>query len=686
MNRPLEMPLISVDLAREADFWIGALKVQPSCRQVGANGQQETVQPRVMQVLVALSRVNGAVLSRDNLVETCWNGLSVGDDAINRCIAKVRQIASLGGGQHFEIETIPRVGYRLAPIASPVTEPPSAGTAENPGRTAVGDDAATLQPRGIGLDRSPTPIRTRINRSLVLAGLAVLLVALIGVGFAWILRPQSQQASLARREPLIAVLPFRNLNTGAASQYFSDGITQEIVDALLQVTDIRVAAPASSFALRNVGAAHTAKALAATHLLGGSVERHGSDLRVVAQLTDMDGNRVVWSRIYRTTVAQTPSLQHHIAVQVANALDMRLSRQSLKEAVHIDPVAYDHYLRGRDLFRQRRSPSMAAEELETAVHLAPAFARAWSTLAAVRYLETAWDLETGQNSTPMLNEARSAANRALVLDPNNGEAFGVLAVISQGNWLAVDHLFERGLRAEPNNTQLLNWHHTFLGSVGRQREAGDEIERAYEMDRLNPAIVYNTVTSLAERGAFERARQILEVGSEYCSPEVAFELRAQYLLATRDWRGLARHLNVLPPSLSQEFVPLYRLAAETSLALDHNNTSEIARLRTRWRAIRSGDRIYGVTFLTLFGDTKGALGIIETAFAPSKQGNIIAITESSALFLTNLPALRRDPAARVLMAKWGLFDYWRASNHWPDFCDEPGLPFDCKAEAYRLKT
>jgi TolB-like protein/DNA-binding winged helix-turn-helix (wHTH) protein len=679
MNRPLDLPLISVDLAREADFWIGSLKVQPSCRQVGANGHQETIQPRVMQVLVALARVKGAVLSRDNLVETCWDGLSVGDDAINRCIAKVRQIADLGGGQHFAIETIARVGYRLAPIALPVSAPPSAQIAEVPDTTAVGD-AATLQPRRIGSDRSPSPTRTLINRGIVLVALAVLIVALVGVVFAWVSNPQSQHASLAHREPLLAVLPFRNLNADAASQYFSDGITQEVTDALLQATEIRVAASASSFALRPAGAARTAKTLAATHVLSGSVERHGDDLRVVAQLADMDRDRVIWSRICRTTVAQTPALQHHIAVQIANALDMRLSAQSLKDSAHVDPIAYDHYLRGRDMFRQRRDPLVAEKELETSTRLAPGFAKAWATLAAVRYLKGNWFHELKKDSAAVYKQARNAANRALALDPGNADAIGVLAATSEGNRLAAERLFERSLRAEPNNTQLLNWHHIFLLSVGRNREASDEIERAYELDRLTPAIIYNAATNLAERGDFERARQIIDLGTEYCSPEVAFDLRAQYLLSIRDWSGLAQHLGTSPAGVSPQIVSVYRLAGETSVALANGQSDKFAALRTRWRVKTIGDRVYAVTFLTLLGDTGGALKVIDTALAAG------ANSESNLLFTRALPALRRSPAARVSMAKWGLFEYWRASNHWPDFCDEPGLPFSCKGEAHRLKT
>lgn len=682
MNRPLDLPLISVDLSREADFSIGALWACPSRRQVAANGKSETVQPRVMQVLVALARSKGAVLSRDNLIEACWDGVVVGDDAINRCIAKVRQVAELGDGPHFQIETIPRVGYRLvaAGMGLPVAHPASAGAAPAaPKPTVAAPEAAA------GGADSAAPARFWRTEGIAHAALAILIVALTSVSLAWVFRSASHPAWSPHREPLLAVLPFRNLDGGSGSRYFSDGITQEIVDALLQVTEIRVAAPSSSFALRRAGAARTAKALAATHVLDGSVERHASELRVVAQLMDMDRNRVIWSRIYRTTVAQTPALQHHIAMQIANTLDLRLSPRSLNDAAHIDPVAYDRYLRGRDMFRQRRDPAVAVRELETSVHLAPTYARAWSTLAAVNYLRAAWASETGQDSRPMLGEARRAANRALALDRDNGDALGVLAVISQNDWLAADRLFERGLRAEPNNTLLLNWHHSFLYSVGRRREAGEEIERAYELDRLNPAIIGNAAIDAWEKGDFAKAKQIIDLGTEYCEPALRFEFRAQYLLAARDWSGLARHLNVSPPNLMPQLAPLYRLAAETSLALDRHDTGKFDALRARWRAVKSGDRVYGVTFLTLFGDTEGALKVIESGFASSKQGNVLATMEASLLFLSGLPELRRDPKAKALMAKWGFFEYWRASNRWPDFCQEPGLPFDCKTEARRFK-
>jgi Tol biopolymer transport system component len=124
-----------IDLAREGDFALGRLQVRPSLREVTVAGQTETVEPRVMQVLVALARADGAVVSRDQLIETCWGGRIVGEDAINRCIAKVRKVAELDANQSFAIETVARVGYRLCLLAPPEN---AAMTPAPPGRWSRG--------------------------------------------------------------------------------------------------------------------------------------------------------------------------------------------------------------------------------------------------------------------------------------------------------------------------------------------------------------------------------------------------------------------------------------------------------------------------------------------------------------------------------------------------------------------
>ena len=102
-----------VVLAHEAPFTLGGLNVNPDTLQVELDGRADTLEPRVMQVLVALARAHGKIVTRDELIEQCWDGRIVGEDAINRALARVRHCAAGFAGGCFAVETIPRVGYRL---------------------------------------------------------------------------------------------------------------------------------------------------------------------------------------------------------------------------------------------------------------------------------------------------------------------------------------------------------------------------------------------------------------------------------------------------------------------------------------------------------------------------------------------------------------------------------------------
>lgn len=119
-------------LAHEADFQLGDLVVRPSLGEVGANGAAQHLEPRVMRVLVALVRAEGAVLSRDDLIVRCWDGVIVGDDAVSRIISKLRRLSNHQGAG-FRIETVPRIGYRLS-VVSAAPRPASGRTARLRGR------------------------------------------------------------------------------------------------------------------------------------------------------------------------------------------------------------------------------------------------------------------------------------------------------------------------------------------------------------------------------------------------------------------------------------------------------------------------------------------------------------------------------------------------------------------------
>jgi Tol biopolymer transport system component/DNA-binding winged helix-turn-helix (wHTH) protein len=163
--------LQTIALAREADFRLGAVRVRPSTREVAFGGRREVLEPRVMQVLVALARRCGQVVSRDDLVDLCWGGRIVGEDAINRCIGQLRKLAGATGESAMAIDTVARVGYRMAgPVSS------------------VGQDAAAV-----------VPPRWRPPGPAWLAAAAVLLLALAGGVTAWsLLRPPPWTVASAR--------------------------------------------------------------------------------------------------------------------------------------------------------------------------------------------------------------------------------------------------------------------------------------------------------------------------------------------------------------------------------------------------------------------------------------------------------------------------------------------------------
>jgi len=165
-QRPtLLKPVGPSSLADEDDFRIGDIFVRPSLREVEAGGARESLEPRVMQVLVALARANSAVLSRDELIRQCWGGRIVGEDAINRCVSKVRQLSDLGGSKAFEVETIPRVGYRLRQLQ------PLPANVEAP--------AASIPPPAISPVRPSQP-RTFSRKSWHWFGFTVVAVPILG--------------------------------------------------------------------------------------------------------------------------------------------------------------------------------------------------------------------------------------------------------------------------------------------------------------------------------------------------------------------------------------------------------------------------------------------------------------------------------------------------------------------------
>ncbi len=265
---------LGIQLAAVADFSLGGLWVQPSSRRVSDGGREELVEPRVMQVLIALAEADGAVVSRDALIERCWGGRIVGEDAINRCIGKVRRLAEIAEPAGFAIETVPKVGYRLKLLRAPMRE--SAGVEAADGGPVEGFAEA---PQGAAA--VPAAPFARAGRALRLAGVAIGGAAVAGaLAWAMVWRPAPPADRMTLR-----ILPFAaSGEPGAAG--LAGAFTQAAVERLSQneLLVVSTAAPQGQ-----------AGSVAARYSLLGSVRVEASTAKIAVQVVERPTGRLLYT-------------------------------------------------------------------------------------------------------------------------------------------------------------------------------------------------------------------------------------------------------------------------------------------------------------------------------------------------------------------------------------------------------
>jgi adenylate cyclase len=358
-----------VVLAREVSVRLGPLSIEPArLRILHDDGREELLQPRVMQVLVALMRVRGQIVTRDELTLGCWNGLVVGEDSISRVMGRLRRLSEGIAQGCFEVETIARVGYRLLSWSA-----------------AAQEDAPIV----VG---APEP---HVN---------------------------GRQS--------ICVLPFANISGEAEQDYFSDGITEDIITDLTKVAALSVVSRATAFTFkgRSVEARQIARELGVSHVLEGSVRKAGQRVRISVQLTDAVAGEHIWAERWDRDFTDIFALQDEIAHSAVAALKLRLlpeEKTAIARRGVSSPDAHDLYLRARQHYVSGNQGSRLSYEsiirlCRRAAEIDPSHARAWALMA----LAQAWlrhiHGEPGE-------EGLAAAERALALEPELAEAHAAKA-------------------------------------------------------------------------------------------------------------------------------------------------------------------------------------------------------------------------------------------------------------------
>jgi TolB-like protein/Flp pilus assembly protein TadD len=262
----------------------------------------------------------------------------------------------------------------------------------------------------------------------------------------------------------IAVLPFVNMSADRDNEYFSDGISEELLNVLVKVEGLNVTSRTSSFAYKGRDLSTTAigAELKVAHVLEGSVRKSGNRVRITAQLIDAGDDRHLWSDTFDRELTDIFAIQDEIANAIVTALRETLGGQIPVATVEVradtDNVdAYALYLKARELFIARSDLEESIRLFERAVAIDPQFARAWEGLAAVSSVATSWGL-TGRDYRAL---ARSAAEHALTLDPALSMPWAVLAMVAKGEWPTdftdVMKQFDRALQVDPRNSTALLW-------------------------------------------------------------------------------------------------------------------------------------------------------------------------------------------------------------------------------------
>lgn len=503
MNRPGEIRtvFVSVDLAREADFALGPLLVRPPLRRVSYEGREEAVQPRVMQVLVALARAKGGVVSREELIETCWDGVVVGDDSITHCIAKARQLADCGGVPAFDIETIPRVGYRLREAI----------------RQAQADEAASDTTTA---DGPPARRGWASDTGRLLTLLAIGAVALIGAGaiaFNYLAPGHTPlKPSPAASVPSVAVLPFKNLSSDRDAGYLAAGVQDEILTRLAKVGSLKVISRTSAdqFAARTGSIREIAMELGVANVLEGNVQKSGNNVRINVQLIRAATDDHLWAEDYDRKADDLFSVESEVAGSIATALAAKVTPGERAEIVTRpteNPRAYDLFLRGLVFAHKNDDSSLhtAVQLFQQAVAVDPKFAVAWAWLTRTQaYTHMGDDLATVRRSA-----AHAALAKALELQPGLAEvqaAKGFYLYYGEMNYPAAERELKSVHARWPNNADALEALALILRRQGKWKESTDAMARLVALDPLVPADRIDLAFNLIATHDFAGALRVLD--------------------------------------------------------------------------------------------------------------------------------------------------------------------------------
>jgi TolB-like protein/DNA-binding winged helix-turn-helix (wHTH) protein/Flp pilus assembly protein TadD len=486
----------------------GVFEVDLRAGELTKRGLRIKLQEQPFQVLAMLLQKPGGLVTREELREKIWGQTVVDfDHGLNKAINKIREALGDSAENPRFVETVARRGYRFLADVTPIDT--AANTQPGPeteGLVAL-PDSHRVELAGVGVPPK------RPHRSYARTGVGLGLALVLAASLSWIFYFQNQSSSKIRS---LAVLPLESLSGGVAQDYFTDGMTDQLITDLGQISALRVISRTSAMAYKGVHRplAEIARELNVEAVVEGTVLRSGERVRITAQLIQVPNEKHLWAQSYEGDLQDTLALQNSVARAIAQQIQVTLNPQeeaALKKSNPVNAEAYEAYLKGRYFWNKRTTEGLvrATDNFHHAIDTDPGYAKAYSGLADSYALSGDWEygILSPQDAFP---KAKAAATMALALDDNLSEAHTSLAFIEDlydWDWASAEKEYKRALALNPGYATAHHWYAWHLIVMGRTDEGIAELRKSENLDPLSLIISADLADALCIAHRYDESVQ-----------------------------------------------------------------------------------------------------------------------------------------------------------------------------------
>src|SRR5258705_8537255 len=492
-----------------------SFQLDPENHVLWRGGARLQITPKAFDVLCHLVDHAGSLVTQDELLEALWPETYVNPEVVRKYILEIRRVL---GGQPEEpvfIETVTKRGYRF------IAHVTAQGPAQRPVPPALDGTPELLLGPQATLLKHENSYNNATLRKLAIPAVMVIVVAIAIVGCYWRVRTRLKAPSPSNTS--IAVLPFVDLSPGKDQEYFSDGLTEEMITNLAKIPGLNVVARSSSFQfkgknedLRGVG-----QKLGVATVLEGSVRKDGNRVRITAELIKADDGFQLWSETYDRDISHIFAAQDEIARAVSGALQLRLLSGNNPAPPGGSPTtnsqAYQAYLQGQYFIargQDKEDFKEATSYADQAIKLDDSYAPAWAQRAQV--LQTLASVALIENADGF-RRARESAEKAIALDPNLAAgylALGLVQINHDWDWEGADESLKKASVLEPGSATVLGNRASLARNLGQLEKAIELRREAIALDPLRANFHLALGYELLLLGRFDEAKAALQRAQE----------------------------------------------------------------------------------------------------------------------------------------------------------------------------